>query len=282
MPPARYESTIELSPDDFDLNYLSQVIHLRVKLKDGQEAVVDGGNETPQRRTLLKDGTYHVADYYESFGSADKPTVMKKDSFNVTITVTAKDGIHKAIYYITVNKSGRAAIVVPKSYQSRELTITDKRPIRTQQLAFGGVSITDGDGDPVDTARALDDETLKIELLNPEVASWDGKTRNGANLTVQLLKQGITDIRLTYDDGNVQLEATAKLYVNYTVGMLSVALSDAYDLLEESVNGKRQYEEGAEEALRNVVKDSNEIYLKYGDKDRRLMTRRSLTRSMVR
>ncbi len=270
--PARYESTIGLSPDDFDLNYLSQVIHLRVKLKDGQEAVVDGGNETPQRRTLLKDGTYHVADYYESFGSADKPTVMKKDSFNVTITVTAKDGIHKAIYYITVNKSGRAAIVVPKSYQSRELTITDKRPIRTQQLTFSGVSITDGDGDPVDTARALDDETLKIELLNQEVASWDGKTRNGANLTVQLLKQGITDIRLTYDDGNVQLEATAKLYVNYTVGMLSVALSDAYDLLEESVNGRRQYEEGAEEALRNVVKDSNEIYLKYGDKDRRLMT----------
>ena len=71
------------------------------------------------------------------------------------------------------------------------------------------MSITVGDGDPVDTARALDDETLKIELLNPEVASWDGKTRNGANLTVQLLKQGITDIRLTYDDGYVQLEATA-------------------------------------------------------------------------
>ena len=105
-----------------------------------------------------------------------------------------------------------------------------------------------------------------------EVASWDGKTRNGANLTVQLLKQGVTDIRLTYADDNVQLEATAKLYVNYTVGMLSVALSDAYDLLEESVNGKRQYEEGAEEALRNVVKHSNEFYLKYGDKDRRLMT----------
>ena len=270
--PARYESVIELSPDDFDLNYLSQVIHLKVELKNGQEITVDGGNEAPQRRTLLKDGTYHVADYYESFGSADKPTVMKKDSFNVAITVTAKDGIHKAIYYIRVNKSGRAAIVVPKSYQSRELTITDKRPIRTQQLVFGGVSITDGDGDPVDTARALDDETLKIEMLNPEVASWDGKTRNGANITVQLLKQGITDIRLTYDDGNVQLEATAKLYVNYTVGMLSVALSDAYDLLEESVNGRRQYEEGAEEALRNVVKASNEVYLKYGDKDRRLMT----------
>lgn len=88
---------MELSPDDFNLGenleYLSQVIHLCVDLKDGQEITVTGGNETSQPRTLLPDGSYHVADYYESFGSANKPTVMKKDAFTVTITVTAKDGI---------------------------------------------------------------------------------------------------------------------------------------------------------------------------------------------
>ena len=41
---------------------------------DGQEITVTGGNETSQPRTLLPDGSYHVADYYESFGSANKPT----------------------------------------------------------------------------------------------------------------------------------------------------------------------------------------------------------------
>ena len=273
--PARWESTVELSPDDFNLGenleYLSQVIHLCVDLKDGQEITVTGGNETPQPRTLLLDGSYHVADYYESFGSANKPTVMKKDSFTVTINVTAKNGIDKAIYLITVNKSGRAALVVPKIYRSRELTITDKNPIRTQQLTFNGVSITDAEGLPINTARALEDETLKIEFLNPEVASWDGKTRNGDNLTVSLLAQGKTDIKLTYDDGDFHLEGTAVLYVNYTVGMLAVASGDAYDLWREARNGVREYEDGAADALLKAYRDANEVYVKYENKDRRLM-----------
>ena len=273
--PARWESTVELTPDDFDLGedleYLSQVIHLRVDLKDGQEITVTGGNETSQPRTLLPDGSYHVADYYESFGSANKPTVMKKDSFTVTINVTAKNGIDKAIYLITVNKSGRAALIVPVSERSRELTITDKNPIRTQQLTFNGVSITDAEGLPINTARALEDETLKIEFLNPEVASWDGKTRNGDTLTVSLLEQGKTDIKLTYDDGDLHLEGTAVLYVNYTVGMLAVASGDAYDLWREAKNGVREYEDGATEALLKAYQDANKVYDKYANKDRRLM-----------
>lgn len=273
--PARWESTVGLSPDDFNLGenleYLSQVIHLCVDLKDGQEITVTGGNETSQPRTLLPDGSYHVADYYESFGSANKPTVMKKDSFTVTINVTAKNGIDKAIYLITVNKSGRAALVVPKIYRSRELTITDKNPIRTQQLTFNGVSITDAEGLPINTARALEDETLKIEFLNPEVASWDGKTRNGDNLTVSLLAQGKTDIKLTYDDGDFHLEGTAVLYVNYTVGMLAVASGDAYDLWREAENGVRKYEDGAADALLKAYQDANKVYDKYENKNRRLM-----------
>lgn len=273
--PARWESTVELSPDDFNLGenleYLSQVIHLCVDLKDGQEITVTGGNETPQPRTLLPDGSYHVADYYESFGSANKPTVMKKDSFTVTINVTAKNGIDKAIYLITVNKSGKAALIVPVSERSRELTITDKNPIRTQQLTFNGVSITDAEGLPINTARALEDETLKIEFLNPEVASWDGKTRNGDNLTVSLLAQGKTDIKLTYDDGDFHLEGTAVLYVNYTVGMLAVASGDAYDLWREAENGVRKYEDGAADALLKAYQDANKVYDKYENKNRRLM-----------
>lgn len=273
--PARWESTVELSPDDFNLGenleYLSQVIHLCVDLKDGQEITVTGGNETPQPRTLLPDGSYHVADYYESFGSANKPTVMKKDSFTVTINVTAKNGIDKAIYFITVNKSGKAALIVPVSERSRELTITDKNPIRTQQLTFNGVSITDAEGLPINTARALEDETLKIEFLNPEVASWDGKTRNGDNLTVSLLAQGKTDIKLTYDDGDFHLEGTAVLYVNYTVGMLAVASGDAYDLWREAKNGVREYEDGAADALLKAYQDANIVYDEYENKDRRLM-----------
>ena len=273
--PARWESTVELSPDDFNLGenleYLSQVIHLCVDLKDGQEITVTGGNETPQPRTLLPDGSYHVADYYESFGSANKPTVMKKDAFTVTITVTAKDGIHKDTYFITVNKSGRAALVVPKVYQSRELLIVADRPIRNVPLPFDAVSITDAEGLPVNTARALEDGTLKIQITDPAVVSWDGEARNSGSIAVDLLKQGKTDIKLVYDDGALHLDGTTVLYVNYKINVLADARSDAADLWTDAKNGKRAYEDGAVDALKDAIQAANTVYDKYKDKDRRLM-----------
>ena len=273
--PARWESTVELSPDDFNLGenleYLSQVIHLRVDLKDGQEITVTGGNETAQPRTLLSDGSYHVADYYESFGSANKPTVMKKDSFTVTINVTAKNGIDKAIYFITVNKSGRAALVVPKIYQSRELLIVADRPIRNVLLPFDAVSITDAEGLPVNTARALEDGTLKIQITDPAVVSWDGEARNSGSIAVDLLKQGKTDIKLVYDDGVLHLDGTTVLYVNYKINVLADARSDAADLWTDAKNGKREYEAGAVDALKDAIRAANTVYDKYKDKDRRLM-----------
>ncbi len=273
--PARWESTVELSPDDFNLGenleYLSQVIHLCVDLKDGQEITVTGGNETPQPRTLLPDGSYHVADYYESFGSANKPTVMKKDAFTVTITVTAKDGIHKDTYFITVNKSGRAALVVPKIYQSRELLIVADRPIRNVSLPFDAVSITDAEGLPVNTARALEDGTLKIQITDPAVVSWDGEARNSGSIAVDLLKQGKTDIKLVYDDGALHLDGTTVLYVNYKINVLADARSDAADLWTDAKNGKRAYEDGAVDALKDAIQAANTVYDKYKDKDRRLM-----------
>lgn len=273
--PARWESTVELSPDDFNLGenleYLSQVIHLCVDLKDGQEITVTGGNETSQPRTLLPDGSYHVADYYESFGSANKPTVMKKDAFTVTITVTAKDGIHKDTYFITVNKSGRAALVVPKIYQSRELLIVADRPIRNVLLPFDAVSITDAEGLPVNTARALEDGTLKIQITDPAVVSWDGEARNNGSIAVDLLKQGKTDIKLVYDDGALHLDGTTVLYVNYKINVLADARSDAADLWTDAKNGKREYEAGAVDALKDAIQAANTVYDKYKDKDRRLM-----------
>lgn len=273
--PARWESTVELSPDDFNLGenleYLSQVIHLCVDLKDGQEITVTGGNETAQPRTLLSDGSYHVADYYESFGSANKPTVMKKDSFTVTINVTAKNGIDKAIYLITVNKSGKAALIVPKIYQSRELLIVADRPIRNVLLPFDAVSITDAEGLPVNTARALEDGTLKIQITDPAVVSWDGEARNNGSIAVDLLKQGKTDIKLVYDDGALHLDGTTVLYVNYKINVLADARSDAADLWTDAKNGKRKYENGAVDALKDAIQAANTVYDKYKDKDRRLM-----------
>lgn len=269
--PARYESTVELSPDDFDPNYPNQMMHLRIALKEGQEVTVTGGNETPQPRTLLPDGSYHVADYYESFGSTNKPTVMKKDAFTVTITVTAKDGIHKDTYFITVNKSGRAALVVPKIYQSRELLIVADRPIRNVLLPFDAVSITDAEGLPVNTARALEDGTLKIQITDPAVVSWDGEARNSGSIAVDLLKQGKTDIKLVYDDGALHLDGTTVLYVNYKINVLADARSDAADLWTDAKNGKRAYEDGAVDALKDAIQAANTVYDKYKDKDRRLM-----------
>lgn len=269
--PARYESTVELSPDDFDPNYPNQMMHLRIALKEGQEVTVTGGNETPQPRTLMKDGTYPIANYYESFGSANKPTVMKKDAFTVTITVTAKDGIHKDTYFITVNKSGRAALVVPKIYQSRELLIVADRPIRNVLLPFDAVSITDAEGLPVNTARALEDGTLKIQITDPAVVSWDGEARNSGSIAVDLLKQGKTDIKLVYDDGALHLDGTTILYVNYKINVLADARSDAADLWTDAKNGKRAYEDGAVDALKDAIQAANTVYDKYKDKDRRLM-----------
>lgn len=269
--PARYESTVELSPDDFDLNYPNQMMHLRIALKEGQEVTVTGGNDIAQPRTLMKDGTYLIANYYESFGSANKPTVMKKDAFTVTITVTAKDGIHKDTYFITVNKSGRAALVVPKIYQSRELLIVANRPIRNVLLPFDAVSITDAEGLPVNTARALEDGTLKIQITDPAVVSWDGEARNSGSIAVDLLKQGKTDIKLVYDDGALHLDGTTVLYVNYKINVLANARSDAADLWTDAKNGKREYEDGAVDALKDAIQAANTVYDKYKDKDRRLM-----------
>lgn len=269
--PARYESTVELSPDDFDPNYPNQMMHLRIALKEGQEVTVTGGNDMAQPRTLMKDGTYPIANYYESFGSTNKPTVMKKDAFTVTITVTAKDGIHKDTYFITVNKSGRAALVVPKIYQSRELLIVADRPIRNVLLPFDAVSITDAEGLPVNTARALEDGTLKIQITDPAVASWDGEARNSGSIAVDLLKQGKTDIKLVYDDGALHLDGTTVLYVNYKINVLADARSDAADLWTDAKNGKRAYEDGAVDALKDAIQAANTVYDKYKDKDRRLM-----------
>lgn len=269
--PARYESTMELSPDDFDPNYPNQMMHLRIALKEGQEVTVTGGNDMAQPRTLMKDGTYPIANYYESFGSTNKPTVMKKDAFTVTITVTAKDGIHKDTYFITVNKSGRAALVVPKIYQSRELLIVADRPIRNVLLPFDAVSITDAEGLPVNTARALEDGTLKIQITDPAVVSWDGEARNSGSIAVDLLKQGKTDIKLVYDDGALHLDGTTVLYVNYKINVLADARSDAADLWTDAKNGKRAYEDGAVDALKDAIQAANTVYDKYKDKDRRLM-----------
>lgn len=269
--PARYESTVELSPDDFDLNYPNQMMHLRIALKEGQEVTVTGGNDMAQPRTLMKDGTYPIANYYESFGSANKPTVMKKDAFTVTITVTAKDGIHKDTYFITVNKSGRAALVVPKIYQSRELLIVANRPIRNVLLPFDAVSITDAEGLPVNTARALKDGTLKIQITDPAVVSWDGEARNSGSIAVDLLKQGKTDIKLVYDDGALHLDGTTVLYVNYKINVLADARSDAADLWTDAKNGKREYEDGAVDALKDAIQAANTVYDKYKDMNRRLM-----------
>lgn len=269
--PARYESTVELSPDDFDPNYPDQMMHLRIALKEGQEVTVTGGNDMAQPRTLMKDGTYPIANYYESFGSTNKPTVMKKDAFTVTITVTAKDGIHKDTYFITVNKSGRAALVVPKIYQSRELLIVADRPIRNVPLPLGAVSITDAEGLPVNTARALEDGTLKIQITDPAVVSWDGEARNSGSIAVDLLKQGKTDIKLVYDDGALHLDGTTVLYVNYKINVLADARSDAADLWTDAKNGKRAYEDGAVDALKDAIQAANTVYNKYKDKDRRLM-----------
>lgn len=269
--PARWESTVELSPDDFNLNYPNQMMHLRIALKEGQEVTVTGGNDIAQPRTLMKDGTYPIANYYESFGSANKPTVMKKDAFTVTITVTAKDGIHKDTYFITVNKSGCAALVVPKIYQSRELLIVADRPIRNVPLPFDAVSITDAEGLPVNTARALEDGTLKIQITDPAVVSWDGEARNSGSIAVDLLKQGKTDIKLVYDDGALHLDGTTVLYVNYKINVLADARSDAADLWTDAKNGKRAYEDGAVDALKDAIQAANTVYDKYKDKDRRLM-----------
>lgn len=269
--PARYESTVELSPDDFDLNYPNQIMHLRIALKEGQEVTVTGGNDMAQPRTLMKDGTYPIANYYESFGSANKPTVMKKDAFTVTITVTAKDGIHKDTYFITVNKSGRAALVVPKIYQSRELLIVANRPIRNVLLPFDAVSITDAEGLPVNTARALEDGTLKIQITDPAVVSWDGEARNSGSIAVDLLKQGKTNIKLVYDDGALHLDGTTVLYVNYIINVLADVRSDAADLWTDAKNGKREYEDGAVDALKDAIQAANTVYDKYKGKDRRLM-----------
>lgn len=268
---ARYESTVELSPDDFDLALEEQWIRMKLTLKDGQEASVTGGNGAPQTRTLLADGTYHVAEYQQTFNSANNPTVMKKDSFDIDITVTAKDGIHKTDYRIRVNKSGKAAMIIPAAYRERELLIVPSRPIRNQSLTFDAVSITDKAGLPVNTAAALRDGTLTLSVADPTVASWNGEIVNGSSISVDLLKQGKTEIALLYDDGETRLEGVTTLYVNYSVSALAETLTEAYDRLVDAESGKRTYEDGAVDALKASITAANQVYRKYGSMSRSRM-----------
>lgn len=145
------------------------------------------------------------------------------------------------------------------------------RPIRNVPLPFDAVSITDAEGLPVNTARALEDGTLKIQITDPAVVSWDGEARNSGSIAVDLLKQGETDIKLVYDDGALHLDGTTVLYVNYKINVLADARSDAADLWTDAKNGKREYEDGAVDALKDAIQAANTVYDKYKDKDRRLM-----------
>lgn len=261
---------LTLDADAFDLALGRQSIHMTVEAKPGHTVSVYGGNGIAQERRLLKDGTYHIADYLDT-------EIARSDSFKVTITVTAKDGQHKDKYELTIEKKGQSAMIVPSIYRDREVVIVATNPYRTWNLVFASVGITDENGEVINTYTAMKDGRLTMKIADPTVIDWDGRVSSGA-FVIDLLRQGETAIQLIYDDpdSGLHMEQPVYLSVNYSVESLGELLTDARELLKNT-GGARVYADGAEEALRKVIDSAQKVYDAYRTAFRRNLTQPQIT-----
>lgn len=260
--PVQRKYQIELDARDFDTALSQQAVRMTVDKRPGQTVRVYGGNGAAQERRLLRDGTYHIADYLDT-------EVPRSDKFTVTVTVTAKDGQHTGTYTLTFVKKGMAALIVPQVYRDREVIITPNSPHRTWNLTFASIGITDEAGSKISVSAAMDAGLLTMELSDPEVISWDGVTKDGSFI-VELCRQGETAIRLLYDDGSgTPLEETVYLSVNYSADVLKTTLDSARKMLSDT---SRKYAEDALRHLRQTIKAEEQTYEKYKEVPRRNLT----------
>ena len=256
------EYNVTLPVDGFLLGE-GQPVHLALKLKEGQTATVYGGNDVAQNRYLNADGTYHVADYY-----ADQ--LMKKDAFDVTVTVAAKNGVAKTEYVLHVTKAGGRGMLVPAVYGYKEALITKTNSVeRGVQLTYASVVITDEDGTQIDTAAAAQKGWFTIEIEKLDVLSGTGKS-DGGNFTVTLHKVGSTKVTLCFDDGKGEpLRKEVIVDVNYDVSMIGAGIEQAQDLLADE---SRQYPDEARSELAGAIQQAQAVYNTYYSKRREMLT----------
>lgn len=256
------EYNVTLPVDGFLLGE-GQPVHLALKLKEGQTATVYGGNDVAQNRYLNADGTYHVADYY-----ADQ--LMKKDAFDVTVTVAAKNGVAKTEYVLHVTKAGGRGMLVPAVYGYKEALITKTNSVeRGVQLTYASVVITDEDGTQIDTAAAAQKGWFTIEIEKLDVLSGTGKS-DGGNFTVTLHKVGSTKVTLCFDDGKGEpLRKEVIVDVNYDVSMIGAGIEQAQDLLADE---SRQYPDEARSKLAGAIQQAQAVYNTYYSRRREMLT----------
>jgi len=256
------EYNVTLPVDGFLLGE-GQPVHLALKLKEGQTATVYGGNDVAQNRYLNADGTYHVADYY-----ADQ--LMKKDAFDVTVTVAAKNGVAKTEYVLHVTKAGGRGMLVPAVYGYKEALITKTNSVeRGVQLTYASVVITDEDGTQIDTAAAAQKGWFTIEIEKLDVLSGTGKS-DGGNFTVTLHKVGSTKVTLCFDDGKGEpLRKEVIVDVNYDVSMIGAGIEQAQDLLADE---SRQYPDEARSKLAGAIQQAQAVYNAYYSRRREMLT----------
>lgn len=256
------EYNVTLPVDGFLLGE-GQPVHLALELKEGQTATVYGGNDVAQNRYLNADGTYHVADYY-----ADQ--LMKKDAFDVTVTVAAKNGVAKTEYVLHVTKAGGRGMLVPAVYGYKEALITKTNSVeRGVQLTYASVVITDEDGTQIDTAAAAQKGWFTIEIEKLDVLSGTGKS-DGGNFTVTLHKVGSTKVTLCFDDGKGEpLRKEVIVDVNYDVSMIGAGIEQAQDLLADE---SRQYPDEARSELAGAIQQAQAVYNTYYSRRREMLT----------
>lgn len=261
------EYNVTLPVDGFLMGE-GQSVHLALKLKEGQTATVYGGNDVAQNRYLNADGTYHVADYY-----ADQ--LMKKDAFDVTVTVAAKNGVAKTEYVLHVTKAGGRGMLVPAVYGYKEALITKTNSVeRGVRLTYTSVVITDEDGTQIDTAAAAQKGWFTIEIEKPDVLSGTGKSDNGS-FTVTLHKVGSTKVTLCFDDGKGEpLRKEVIVDVNYDVSMIGAGIEQAQDLLADE---SRQYSDEARNALAGAIQRAQAAYNTYYSRRREMLTEEQIS-----
>lgn len=260
--PEQRKYRVELDARDFDTALNTQAVHMTVDKRSGQSIYVYGGNGAAQARKLLRDGTYHIADYLDT-------EVPQADQFQVTITVTAKDGQHKESYTLTIVKKGMSAMILPAVYRDREVIITPNSPYRTWNLVFASMGLTDGSGNKLSVSEAMKSGLLTMEIEDPSVIGWDGAVSNGS-FVIELRKQGETALKLIYDDGNgIHLKETAYLAINYSAEVLNTTLESARKVLSDT---SRKYDAAALRKLKQVIKNEEQTYETYKTAPRRNLT----------
>ncbi len=254
---AKKRYTVNLSMDAFEEARSSNIIYVKVGKKYAeQDILVTGGSALDGTSASIKEenGYYKAAVYSGKI-------FYRSDSFNIMITVTAKDKITQETYVITVNKDGKAAMYLTNI--PRDLYIASSDPYRKYSFV-PGLNLTDSRGENITVGSAIKKGHLKMQVSDESIFYWTGESSYGA-FVIDLLKVGKNVVTFVYDDGINHLEKQVTVPVRYANGYLKLEIQKAQELLDSTQNSDRIYAAGAADRFLNAIQESSSVYEQFKD-----------------